>query len=303
MRNLNLDQLQALVQVVELGNFSAAARKLNLSQPAVSIQIRELELRLGVSLVRRVGKHAFATAAGRELIVHARDIFDTTDRALAAVRRHEEGSGRYVHIGAGQAALSYLLLPILRRLRVEHPAIQLAVTTGKTHDITERMLRNTIDLGFTGLPVDQTRFDVTPVREMRMVAILPPYDKEAPRVIRPADLAKRPLVVMQQRSNHAQLATDWLRAAGLDAHPAMEIDNLAAIKNVVATGLGAAIVPEESVTGAATVSDLLVRQLDPPLALQLGLIRLPRASDDPALRLVEREILTLKDARSATLAA
>ena len=68
MRNLNLDQLQALREVVGLGSFSAAAQKLRLTQPAVSLQIRELERRLDVQLIERIGKRAYATAAGEELI-------------------------------------------------------------------------------------------------------------------------------------------------------------------------------------------------------------------------------------------
>ena len=66
MRNLNLDQLQTLQEVVSLGSFSAAAARLHLTQPAVSLQIRELERKLGVRMVERVGKRAYATAAGDE---------------------------------------------------------------------------------------------------------------------------------------------------------------------------------------------------------------------------------------------
>jgi DNA-binding transcriptional LysR family regulator len=301
MRNLNLDQLRALVEVVEQGNFSAAARRLNLSQPAVSIQIRELEQRLGVTLVRRVGRHAFATAAGREMIAHAREIFDATGRALVAVGRYREGSGGYVHIGAGQAALCYLLLPILRGIRAEHPDIHLAVTTGNTHEITERMLRNTIDLGVTGLPVDQTRFEAIPIREIEMVAILPEETDLA--VVTPADFARHPLVGMHHRSSYAQLIADWLHAAGLDARPAMEIANLGALKDVVAAGLGAALVPKVSVTGAEAEPGLVVRPLDPPLALPLGLIKQRKADADPALAIVERAILALRDNEEETAVA
>src|SRR5262249_43974328 len=67
MRGLNLDQLRALVEVVERGSFSAAARELHLTQPAVSLQIRELERRFGVRLIERLGKQAHATVPGREL--------------------------------------------------------------------------------------------------------------------------------------------------------------------------------------------------------------------------------------------
>ena len=84
MRSLNLDQLRAFLEVVECGSFSAAARRLNLSQPAVSLQIRELEQRLGVQLVERLGKQAHATAPGRELVVAAQGIYES---AISPMRR------------------------------------------------------------------------------------------------------------------------------------------------------------------------------------------------------------------------
>ena len=100
MRNLNLDQLRTLLEVVELGNFSAAARRLNLTQPAVSLQVRELEQRFGVQLIERMGKQAHATAPGRDLIEAARRIFSECEVADAAMRRFREGWIGRVHLGA-----------------------------------------------------------------------------------------------------------------------------------------------------------------------------------------------------------
>ena len=74
MRGLNFDQLRTLLEVVEQGSFSAAARRLNLTQPAISLQIRELERRFGVRLIERLGKQAHATVPGRELIEAAQRI-------------------------------------------------------------------------------------------------------------------------------------------------------------------------------------------------------------------------------------
>src|SRR5512144_763004 len=128
MRSLNLDQLRALMQVVELGSFSAAARRLNLSQPAVSLQIRELEERCGVCLVGRMGKSIRPTAAGRELIADAERIGAEADRALAARKRHKGDHVGRVHLGAGPSAAAYLLPPVLERLREQYPDIELVVT-------------------------------------------------------------------------------------------------------------------------------------------------------------------------------
>ena len=91
MRSLNPDHLRALTEVVAQGSFTRAAKRLNLAQPTVSLQIRELEMRLGVRLVDRMGKRAFATAAGRELIEHAQRIAHESERLLAAMRRHRDG--------------------------------------------------------------------------------------------------------------------------------------------------------------------------------------------------------------------
>jgi DNA-binding transcriptional LysR family regulator len=213
---------------------------------------------------------------------------------VAALRRHKDGRIGRVHVGAGQAALAYLLLPVLQGVRAAHPTLELAVTTGNTSEITERMARNAIDLGFTGLPVDVAAFDATVIRDMRMVAIFPQSGADLPDTVAPADMARYPLVVMQQRSNHAQLARDWLRTAGLDVRPAMEIDNIGVIKRVVAVGFGAAIVPEEAITLGTDVEGLVHRPLDPPVALTLALIRRRNRPDDPALQIVSDAIMSLK---------
>jgi DNA-binding transcriptional LysR family regulator len=82
MRSLNLDQLRSLIEVVELGSFTQAAKRLHLTQPAISQQIRELETRCGLQLIERVGKRAFATPAGRELVIYGRRIMADTEHAL-----------------------------------------------------------------------------------------------------------------------------------------------------------------------------------------------------------------------------
>src|SRR5262245_18417854 len=173
MRNLNLDQLRSLIEVAELGSFTRAAKRLHLTQPAISQQIRELENRCGLQLVDRVGKRAVATPAGRELITHGRRIMADAEHALAAVRQHKEGTAGRVHIGTGPTALVYLLPATLRQLRDEHPDIEIVVTSGTTHSIAEGLLSNTIHIGFTPLPVAADGLAVVPVRTEPMLAILP----------------------------------------------------------------------------------------------------------------------------------
>src|SRR5882672_11343515 len=126
MRNLNLDQLEALREVVALGSFSAAAQRLNLTQPAISLQVKQLEARLGVRLVERIGKRAFATAAGRDLLAHARRLFDEAAAASATARRHRGGVAGRVRIGAGATACIYTLpAALLELIRSEEHSSEL----------------------------------------------------------------------------------------------------------------------------------------------------------------------------------
>ena len=91
MQRLNLDQLGAFAAVIELGSFSAAAERLQLTQPAVSLQVRQLEKRLGTLLVERVGRRARPTAAGAALLPHAARIDEAVAAALDAVGAHAAG--------------------------------------------------------------------------------------------------------------------------------------------------------------------------------------------------------------------
>ena len=293
MRSLNLDQLRTLATVVRLGSFSAAARELNLTQPAVSLQIRELESRIGLRLVDRVGKQARATSAGRDLIAHADRIMAEADRALAAMRGHKEGHSGRVHLGAGPTALAYILPPVLQKLREDHPDIDLVITTGTTDTITERMLENVIDLGLTALPVDTEKFDVVPARDDDMVAIFSASADNIPAVVTPASLEGRPLILEYYRVNQNRLSRAWLRAGGITARPALQFDGIEAIKDAVAAGLGVAIVPRPALSGGPPVNSIIARALDPPLTRTLGLIQRHDKHDDPALRIVREALLTL----------
>jgi len=303
MRSLSLDQLRAFMEVVQLGSFSAAARRLNLTQPAVSLQIRELESRCGVSLVERVGKRAFPTAAGRDLLAYAERIRAEAEGALAAMRRHQSGCAGRVHLGSGPTALTYLLPPVLQTLRERYPDIDIVVTTGTTNDITEQLLLNTLDLGLTALPVEGDEFVTTPVRTDDIVAILPATEADIPAVIQPSDVDRRTLILEYQRVPHGQLSRAWLRAGGVEVRPALEFNCVEAIKNAVATGLGMALVPSPAVTQGPPVNSIVVRPLDPPLVRTLGLVQRRNKPETPALRAVRDEILTLANLQGSACAS
>jgi DNA-binding transcriptional LysR family regulator len=299
MRSLNLDQLRALMQVVELGSFSAAARRLNLSQPAISLQIKELEERCGVSLIERIGKRMRPTAAGRELIAYAERIGSEADRALAAMKRHRNDHVGRVHLGAGPTAAAYLLPPVLERLRERFPHLELTITTGTTNEIAEQLVSNSLDLGFTALPVHREELDAVAVRTDEMVAIIPATEMDIPCAVTPAYVDRRTLILEYQPVPHPRLCRAWLRGAGFEPRPVLEFDHVESIKSAVAAGLGMSLLPSPAVAYGPLANSIMVRPLDPPLIRTLGLVQRRDKPDSPALRAVRDEILTLANIPSS----
>ncbi len=276
MRGLNPDQLRAFVQVVELGSFSAAAARLNLTQPAVSQQVRQLEERLGLRLVERVGRRATATAAGTELLVHARGIEAAIDAALDAMGQQDGGEMGRVRIGTGSTACIYLLPPLLRDLRQRFPGLEIMVNTGTTADILKSLEANALDLALVTLPAPGRMFAVTPLMTDDVLAVEAADAASLPERVTPAALAKRPLFLEGPNSQTRRVIEGWFRHGGLRVKPAMAVDNVEAIKEMVGVGLGCSVLPGVAVAGAAarTISGvaLRVKPLSPRLQRELGLV-------------------------------
>jgi DNA-binding transcriptional LysR family regulator len=295
MRSVNPDHLRALTEVVAQGSFTRAAKRLNLAQPTISLQIRELETRLGVRLVDRLGKRAFATAAGRELIEHAQRIHQETDLLLAAMRRHRDGWLGRVRIGSSTTALIYHLPPVLQRLRREHPNIELVVTTGTTTGVVERILRNEIDLGIVSLPISERQLEIIPLKAEPLVAIFAARSRKLPARITPQFLLQHPLLLEFARAHVRALIIDWLSVGGTEPRPAMELDNLEAVKRMVASGLGVSIVPSAAIADSQDKSSLSARPLKPALARTLALVQRHDKSANAALGHVRAALMTLAE--------
>lgn len=295
MRGLNPDHLRALTEVVAQGSFTRAAKRLNLAQPTISLQIRELETRLGVRLIDRLGKRAFATAAGRELIAHADRMQQETDRLLATMRRHRDGWLGRVRIGSSTTALIYHLPPVLQRLRLKHPNIELVVTTGTTSGVVERILRNEIDLGVVSLPISERLLDIVPLKSEPLVAIFPASVANLPARATPQSVLQYPLLLEFARAHVRAMIIDWLSVDNTEPRPAMELDNLEAVKRMVASGLGASIVPAASITDADDRTNLAVRPLKPALSRTLALVQRRDKPSDPGLQHVRDALMTLAE--------
>ncbi len=272
MRQISLDRLRAFAYVVELGSFSAAAARLELTQPAISLQVRELEKHVGVRLIERVGRRAAPTAAGEELLGHARRIDAAVNAALDAMSRHAKGTVGRIRLGTGDTACIYFLPPVLRALRNKFPSLDIVVSTGNTPDILKSIEDNTIDVGLVTLPAPGRMFDIQPVLDDEFVAITSRGAVALPEKVTPADLAKLPVVLYEPGANTRQLIDQWAMRAGVSLKPVMELGSVEAIKELVGAGLGCGIVPALSLPTAGARRRTVVRPLHPRLSRKLAIV-------------------------------
>jgi DNA-binding transcriptional LysR family regulator len=271
MRGLNLDQVHAFADVIELGSFSAAAARQNLSQPAISQQIRQLEDRLGVRLIERVGKRAMPTPAGQALLDRVGKIDASVQNALDAVAGFANGTVGQVRIGTGATACIYFLPKVLEQLQRRFPGLEIIVRTGNTSDVLKSIEENSLDIGLVTLPASGRSLDIVPVLTDPFVAIFAD-GMDVPDLIRPADLADIPLVLYERGGQTRTIVDDWLRAAGVVGHSIMELGSVEAIKELVGAGLGATILPAMGARLGRTQFPIKTRKLAPDLARSLALV-------------------------------
>lgn len=273
MRGLNLDQLITFATVVEHGGFTEAAGRLGLTQPAVSMQIRNLEERFGVRLVERVGKRALPTAAGRDLLPFIRRLREEMEAASAAMGRHRAGQVGRVRIGTGATACIYRLPPILTALRMAHPGLEIIVVTGNTPDILDAVEGGTLDLALVTLPAGRPGLSIEPVCDEELVCVGPRKDAPPPeQAVAPAALADETLILYERGGTMRAVIDGWFMAGGIQPRPAMELGNVEAIKNLAAAGLGRSILPSVTVAGPQDRDRFAVQALTPPLIRTLGLV-------------------------------
>lgn len=272
MTTLNLGYLATFRLVIQRGSFSAAADVLGISQPAVSLQIRQLEQFLQTRLVERTGRGIKATAAGQALLIHGERIEQAVDETLRSVSAFNHDVSGTITLGTGATACIHLLPPLLQQLRSDYPLLRVGVTTGNTLDIVRAIEENRLDTGLVTLPVSGRALDVMPVMDEEFVFIASQAQQAMFTDLRPDALHTLPLIAFESGSGTRALIDGWFEASGLTIAPAMQLGSIEAIKRMVRSGLGYSIVPKMAVEHKADREGLCVSSLSPVLQRQLAVV-------------------------------
>jgi DNA-binding transcriptional LysR family regulator len=285
--DVRLSHLRTLREVARRGSFSRAGEALRLSQPAVSLHIRQLETEFGVTLLERLGKRAFPTAAGEILLAHGERAFAEIEAARTALSRKGDAVGGRVRLGTGGTASIYLLPPLLRRLRLRHPALELTVTTGNTRDIAQAVIDNALDVAVVTLPVAARELNVTPFYRDGLVVIAPGEARWRKRKsIAPETLAREKLILFERGGAIRAVMDGWFAKARTAPSVTMEIGNAEASKKLVGAGLGLSIISSVAVKREVAAGEFVTLAPDPPLARMLGVVRRRDKPSTPALAAV-----------------
>ena len=294
LRAINLEHFRTFAAVIERKSFSAAAALLGVSQPAVSQQIRQLESRFGVKLIERVGRRATPTAAGTELLAHARGIGAAVAAASDAMVPHATGTAGRVRIGTGATACIYLLPPMLRDLRRRCPSLEIVVSTGNTPEILRALDENRIDVALVTVPAAGRMFDVRPVVDDEFVVIGAKGMRLA-REVTAAELARLPLMLYEPGATTRRLIDEWSMAAGVAFQPIMELGSVEAMKELIGAGLGCGVLPRMALRRQdAPSAPFAIRSLRPKLKRTLGLVLRRDKPLTKGLRETIRAVMALK---------
>ncbi len=265
---MDLKQLEYFVRVAELSSFTRAAHAIGIAQPALSRQVRLLEVELRQNLLLRNGRGATPTEAGQLLLDHARGILHQVERAREDLGRVRGALAGRVAIGLPPTLARVLTVPLTRAFRQQLPEAQLSISEGLSTGMQEGLVQGRLDLALLYDTTLRPEIESQPLFEEELVLVqarepgLQEDPPPPPLALR--EVARLPLVI-PSRSN-AMRAHVEREMAGIGARPtiALEIDGVPSILELVAERMGCAILSRHAVASSIRPSAYSVRAIDEP---------------------------------------
>jgi len=296
--SLNLHLLRLFVAVARHRSFSRAAEALHISQPAVSRGVREFEDQVGNRLLERGPGGVVPTEAGRILLRHADSLFDAERRAeedLGALRGLAAGS---LSIGASTTISTWYLPPLLAAYHHAHAGVRLRLSTANTSEIVDLLVKRDLDVALVEGPVSHPAIRMRRWRKERLVWIAAPSHSLARSATPPtsAMLGEHLIVVREPGSGTREVGLAAFRHHGIDPRRLLEIEGTEAIKQVVAAGMGIALISEAAARPQLALGELKILPVR-DFSLTRWLCRLSLADRPPsaAAGVFERLLDTRQD--------
>lgn len=247
---MEIRQLKAFLAIAEAKTFTAGAKVVNITQAAVSMQIRQLEDELGMSLFTRTPRRVILTEAGEHLLQRARRILREHDAAIAEIAELAGAEYGRLRIGSASAMFATAQLPtILERLKEKFPNAEITVSSGTSQALVDKMMHGDIDIAFVSLPVETPNIQTDLLFSDEIVAIAHPKHPLAnEKFISAATLAGEQLILGEKGGNTRRMIDDFFAAANVKPNVVMELSRQEAINKMVENQMGVGIAGAKNVS-------------------------------------------------------
>jgi DNA-binding transcriptional LysR family regulator len=270
-------QLAAFCAVVEKSSFSQAAEKLGVTQPAVSLQVRALEERLGQTLLDRSGRRVEPTEAGLRLYRSAQRMLALEEQLYEEVAADSGDLQGTLEIGASTGPGAHLVPLLLCEFQREHPDLHVALSIWDTQTVSDKVAARELELGVVGALRRSRSLEFEPLVRDEIVLAVPPGHPAAGQSVSLDDLRKETVIAMQEGAGVRQVVDEELRRAGLrvrELEPKLELGLQESVKSAVAAGFGVTFISRTAIEGelaAGTLAVARVAGLEP--ARQIYVVR------------------------------
>jgi DNA-binding transcriptional LysR family regulator len=269
-------QLAAFCAVVDRKSFSQAAEQLGVTQPAVSLQIRSLEKRLGQRLLDRSGRRVEPTEAGQRLYRSAQRLLALEEQLLEEVAGDGDGELRgRLEIGCSTGPGATVLPLLLCQFQEANPEVSISLSVNDTQHVIDLVANRELELGVVGAATRHRGVTFEPFFRDEVALAVPPDHRFAGKTIGLDELRQETLILMQEGAGVRQMIEDELRRAGLrvrDLDVRLELGLQESVKAAVAAGHGVTFISRSSMEpelAARSLAAARVRGLDPSREISL----------------------------------
>jgi DNA-binding transcriptional LysR family regulator len=245
--HITLRQLRIFEAVARFSSISRAAHELHLTQPAVSMQVKQLEDQIGLPLLEQIGKRLFLTEAGAELRIHAQRFAAQSLELTAAMDQFRDLQRGWLRLAVVSTA-NYFLPPLIASLSDRHPGMRISLQVANRESVLAALTDNRADLAITGQPPESADLIAQPFMDNPLVVIAAPtHALAAAGPIPMARLARETLVVREPGSGTRAAIERQFAEHGLEYLPGCELNTNEAIKQAVQAGLGLGVVSAQTI--------------------------------------------------------
>jgi len=246
---MEIRQLKAFLAIAEAKTFTAGARRVNVTQAAISMQIRQLEEEVGLQLFTRTPRRVILTEAGEYLLERARKILREHDAAVAEIAEVAGAEYGRLRIGSASGTFAMNQLPtIMQQLKQKFPNSELTVGSGTSERLVDRIMHGELDTAFVSLPVDNLNISTESLFSDEIVAIAnPKHPLAKEKYISAATLAGESLILGERGGNTRRMIDEFFQAANVRPNITMELSRQEAINKMVANNLGVGMAGAKSV--------------------------------------------------------